>query len=126
MKPRRRPYHATFEIGDDNGSVARAFLRVALDEAIVHEAVKAIMAALVIKPQQMIPQQRQLFLPGQCSKDAIGKRRTRHALVAPGQSPLGSPRGGAESLDHLYCALQHRIQGYFRLQLMAVVNPQYA
>src|SRR6516164_9719338 len=32
-------------------------------------------------------------------------------MVAQVKTPLGSPQGGVESLDHLSCALQHRIQG---------------
>src|ERR1700722_3235761 len=99
MKLRCTPHHAVFEIGDDNGPVARAFFRVTLDEAIVQEAVKAIMPALVIKPQQMIPKQWQLFLPAQRSNNATGNRRTRNVLIVHVQSPLGGPRGGVESLD---------------------------
>src|SRR5581483_9520088 len=33
------------------------------------------------------------------------------------QTPLSGPRGGVESLDLQYCALQHRIQDCFRLEI---------
>ena len=58
----RAAHHAVLEKGDDDGAIIGAFLGVALDETVVHEAMKAIMAAGAIQPQQMIAQQRQFFL----------------------------------------------------------------
>src|SRR5579871_1891735 len=49
MKLRRPSYHAVFEVSDDEGSVVRAFGGVTLDKAVVHVAVKTVMAALGIE-----------------------------------------------------------------------------
>ena len=38
------------------------FCGIAFDEAVIHEAMKAIVTAGAIEPQQMIAQQRQFFL----------------------------------------------------------------
>jgi truncated hemoglobin YjbI len=43
-------HHAILEIGDDQRSVVGAFFGVTLDEAVVHEAVEAIMAAATVEP----------------------------------------------------------------------------
>ena len=65
-------HHAIFEIGDDDRAVVGAFLGVTFDEAVVHEAMKAIMAAGAIEPQQVIAQQRQLFLLAENPNGALG------------------------------------------------------
>ena len=39
--------------------------------------------------------------------DTFGTCRNRCVLSFQFQSPRGSPRGGVESLDRLYCASQH-------------------
>jgi hypothetical protein len=51
MKLRRPSNHAVFEEGDDKGAVACAFFGITLDEAVVHETVKTVMATLTIEPQ---------------------------------------------------------------------------
>jgi hypothetical protein len=51
-------HRAVLEVGDDDGAVIGAFLGVALDEAVIHEAMEAIIAAGSVQPQQMIPQKR--------------------------------------------------------------------
>ena len=53
-------------------AIVGAFGGIALDEAVIHEAVKAVMAASAIEPQQMIAQQRQLFLLAQGPDAAPG------------------------------------------------------
>src|SRR5579871_5371111 len=108
MKFRRASDDAIFEVSDDEGSVVSAFGCVTLDETVIHIAVKTVVATMVIEPQQMIPEQRKLFLLAQRPNGAFG---SRGVVVAHFQSPLGSPRGGVESLSHLYCASQHEIQG---------------
>ena len=45
MQLGRTAHRAVLEIGDDDGAVIGAFLGVFLDEAVVHEAMEAIMAA---------------------------------------------------------------------------------
>ena len=81
MKLRRAANHTVFEITDDERPIARAFFGIALDETVVHEAVKAVMPALVIKSQQMIPEQRQFFLPAQCANGPSGRYRMRRLVV---------------------------------------------
>src|ERR1700679_4381974 len=70
----------------------------------------------------MIPEQRKLFLLAQRPNGAPGNCRTRKVVETHVQSPLGSPRGGVESLDHSYCALQHGIQGHFQPQVTPLAN----
>jgi hypothetical protein len=54
MQFRSTSNRPVFEIRNHDGPVARALRRIALDEAVMHKAVEAIVAALGIKPQQMI------------------------------------------------------------------------
>src|SRR5260370_21014297 len=70
---------------------------------------EAIVAAGAVEPQQMIAQQGQLFLLAQCPNDALGGHWAGN-FVAHIITPRGSPRGGVESLDHLYCASHHEAQ----------------
>jgi hypothetical protein len=51
MKFCRPTDHAVFDIGDDDGSVACALFSVTLDEAVVQETVKAVMATLMVEPR---------------------------------------------------------------------------
>ena len=44
-------HHAILDVGDDDGAVIGALFGVTLDEAVVHEAVEAIMAAGSIQSQ---------------------------------------------------------------------------
>ena len=74
MQFRRTPNHAVFEEGDDGRAVIGAFLGVALDEAVVHEAMETVAAAVAVEPQQMIAQQRQFFLLAQRAYAAVGER----------------------------------------------------
>ena len=55
-------HHAVFHIGDDDRAIARAFFGIALDEAVVQEAIEAIAPAFGIEPQQMIAQERQFLM----------------------------------------------------------------
>src|ERR1700733_4670100 len=100
MQFRRTTHHAVFDISDDDRAILSAFCGIAFDETVIHEAVEAIATALRIEPQQMIAQQRQLLLLAQRSNAAPGQRRTEDLFVAQGITPLGSPRGGVESLDY--------------------------
>ena len=61
----RTAHQAVLEIGDDDGAVIGAFLGVTDNEAVVHEAVEAIMAAGAIQPQQVIAQERKFLLLAQ-------------------------------------------------------------
>src|ERR1700736_167118 len=81
MQFRRAANHATLQVGDDDGTIVSAFAGVALNEAVIHEAVEAVMAALRVEPQQVIAQQRQLVLPAQRPNDAPGRRRTGSLLI---------------------------------------------
>ena len=74
MQFRRAAHHAVLDIGDDDGAIVGAFRGIAFDEAVIHEAVEAVMTALRIEPQQMIAQQRQFFLLTQRPNVAPGKR----------------------------------------------------
>src|SRR5215208_6870623 len=78
-------HHAILEIGDDDSAVIGAFFGVTFDEAVVHEAMKAVMAAGTIEPQQVIAQQRQLFLLAENPNGALDR-----ALVRA----LGASRNG--------------------------------
>src|ERR1700690_2574545 len=91
MQFRSTSHRPAFEIGNDDSAVACTFCGIAFDEAIVHEAVEAVMATFPIKPQKMIAQQRQFFLLTQRSNGALGSRRTDDVLVAHIKSPLGWP-----------------------------------
>src|ERR1700676_2266414 len=83
--------HAIFEISNDDGTVAGALCGIAFDEAIVHEAVEAVAAARLIKPQQMIAQQGQFFLLAERANRALGGGRTATVWVAHVKSPPGWP-----------------------------------
>src|SRR5690242_5302801 len=100
-----------FEIRNHDGPVARALRRIALDEAVMHKAVEPIVAALGIKPQQMITQLGQFFISGKRANRASCNRGTENVSIAHVETPLGSPRGGVESLEWISCAAQHEIQG---------------
>ncbi len=65
MQLGRTAHDAVFHVGDDDGAVAGAFGSVALYEAVIQEAVEAVMAAGGIEPQQMVAQQRQFFVLAQ-------------------------------------------------------------
>src|SRR5947207_774413 len=106
------PNHAVFKEGDDGRAVIGAFLGVALDEAVVHEAMETVAAAIAVEPQQVIAQQRQFFLLTQRAHATISERGRNHSEVHILNSSERSPRGGVESLDHLYCASQHEIQAW--------------
>jgi len=103
-------HHAIFDVSNDDGTIIGALLGVALDKAVVHEAVKAIMAAGSIQPQQMFAQQRQFLLLAERPNGALGARRTGDGFVSHNSTPRGGPRGGVESLDSTYCASQHDFQ----------------
>ena len=109
MQFRRPPNHAVFKEGDDSRAVIGAFLGVALDEAVVHEAMEAVATAVAVEPQQVIAQQRQFFLT-QRAHATISERGRNHSEVHILNSSERSPRGGVESLGHPYCASQHEIQ----------------
>ena len=89
MKFRSTANHAVLEISNHDRSVVRAFFRVTLDEAVVHEAVEAVMTARMIEPQQMIAQQRQLLLLAQGPNLGCGERRADEFLVAQILAPPG-------------------------------------
>src|SRR6476469_1997598 len=76
MQFRRATNHATLDLGADDGTVPGALPGVAFDEAVVHEAVESVMAARRVEPQEMIAQQRQLFLPAKRPDGARERRRT--------------------------------------------------
>src|SRR5664279_2316567 len=84
-------HDAALDISDDRGAIAGAFGGIALYETVVHEAIEAVMTALRIEPQQMIAQQRQLFLLAQRPNVALGQRRTGNVFVSHVKSPLGWP-----------------------------------
>src|ERR1700742_1926946 len=65
-------HRADPEVGYDDGAIMRAFFDIALDEAVIHEAMEAVVAAGAIEPQQMIAQQGQ-FLWAQDSNDILGR-----------------------------------------------------
>ena len=54
MQFRRAAHHTVLDIGDDHRAIASAFRGIAFDEAVIHEAVEAIMAAGRIEPQQVV------------------------------------------------------------------------
>src|SRR5215204_5944394 len=81
MQFRRAPNHAVFEEGDDGRAVIGAFLGVALDEAIVHEAMETVAAAIAVEPQQVIAQQRQFFLLAQRAHATIGERGRNYSEI---------------------------------------------
>src|SRR5712672_4866098 len=56
MELRRAAYHAVLDVRNDDGAVVSAFRGITFDEIIIHEAVKAIVSALPIEPQKVIPQ----------------------------------------------------------------------
>src|ERR1019366_7295312 len=91
MQFRRAAYHAVFDVSDDDGAVIGAFGGIVFDEAVIHEAVEAVMAALLIEPQQMIAQKRQLLLLTQRPDAAAGKRRMGNVFVSHVITPLGWP-----------------------------------
>jgi hypothetical protein len=77
----RAPHHAILEVGDNDRAIVGAFFGVALNEIIVDEAKKAIMAARLIKPQKMITQQGQFFVLAERSYGTSSTRRTDKASV---------------------------------------------
>src|SRR5947208_8376891 len=97
------PNPAVFKEGDDGRAVIGAFLSVALDEAVIHEAMEAVAAAGAVKPQQVIAQLRQFFLLAQRAHAGVGERGRNQSEVHILNSSERSPRGGVESLDQLYC-----------------------
>ena len=82
MQFRRAPHHTVLDVGDDDGAVVGAFGGIALDEAVIHEAMEAVMAACRIEPQQVIAQQRQFFLLAQRPDAAPGRGRRDSVFVA--------------------------------------------
>ena len=58
----RSPHYPVLEVGDNDRAIVGAFFGIALNEAVVDEAMKAIIAARSIKPQKMIAQQGQFFV----------------------------------------------------------------
>src|SRR6476620_10173128 len=105
------PNNAIFKEGDDRRAVIGAYFGVALNEAVVHEAMETIAAAVAVEPQQVIAQQRQFFLLAQRAHAGVGERGRNMGEIHVLNSSERSPRGGVESLDQQYCATQHRIQG---------------
>src|SRR5205085_3479246 len=93
----RAAAHAMLGIGDDGRAVVGAAFGVAADETVVDEAMKTIMAAGTVQSQQVIAQQRKLLLLAQRPHGALGGRRT-DGIIVHFITPLGSPRGGVESL----------------------------
>src|SRR5229473_863196 len=91
MQLRRAAYHAVLDIGDDDSTVDSAFRGIALDEVVIHEAMKAIVSALRIEPQQVVAQLRQFLLLTQRPNVAPGTRRTGNVFVSHGSTPLGCP-----------------------------------
>jgi hypothetical protein len=85
MQFRSTANHAVFKISNHDGSVVRAFFRVTPDEAVVHKAMEAVMAARMIEPQQMVAQQRQFFLLAQSPNNApdstLGATRSGSLVV---------------------------------------------
>jgi hypothetical protein len=57
VRPRPGPRHPR-----SDRAVIGAFLGVALDETVIHEAMETVAAADAVEPQQVIAQQRQFFL----------------------------------------------------------------
>ena len=86
----RAANHAVLEKGDDGRAVIGAFLGVALDEAVVHEAMETVAAAVAVEPQQVIAQQRQFFLLAQRADAGIGER-SRNVREVHGLTPLREP-----------------------------------
>ena len=86
----RTANHAVLKERDDHCAVIGALFGVALDEAVVHEAMEAIMPAVAVEPQQMIAQQRQFFLLAQRPDTAVSKRGRDNGKVH-GLSPLREP-----------------------------------
>src|ERR1700724_4467591 len=110
MQFRGTPYHAVFEISDDDGAIFGAFRGIAFNKTVVQEAMEAIATGLGIEPQKMIAQQRQFFLLVQRPDVALGTRRTGDVLVVHLITPLGNPSRRRRIPSSLYCALQHAIQ----------------
>ena len=65
MQLGRPAHHAFVQVCNNDGAVIGALFGVALDKTVVHEAVKAIMAAAAIQPQKVIAQKRQFLLLAQ-------------------------------------------------------------
>jgi len=74
MQLRRAANHAVFKEGDNGRAVIGAFFGVTLDEAVIHEAMETVAAAVTVEPQQVIAQQRQFFLLAQRANAGIGER----------------------------------------------------
>ena len=91
MQLRRAAYHAVFEIGDDDRAIVGAFRGIAFNEAVIHEALEAVMTAHAIEPQQMIAQQRQFLLLTQDPNIALGTCRMGEILIGHVITPLGWP-----------------------------------
>jgi hypothetical protein len=89
MQFRRAPDHTILDVGDDDGAVVGAFGGIALDEAVIHEAVESVMAACRIKPKQMVTQQRQFFLLAQRPDAALGGGQASGVFVVHFITPLG-------------------------------------
>src|SRR3954447_26613514 len=87
MQFRRTPNHAIFKEGDDGRAVIGAFLGVALDEAVVHQAMETVAAAVAVEPQQGIAQQRPFVLLAQRADAGIGER-SRNVREVHGLTPL--------------------------------------
>src|SRR5262249_34080118 len=80
-------------------AVAGASLGIALDEAVIEKSVKAVVAALRVKAQQVIAQQRQFFPLAQGTHVAKPRPRAETISVLHVNAPLRSPRGGVTSLE---------------------------
>src|SRR5436190_18584359 len=78
-------HHAILEIANDDRAVIGAFFGVTFDEAVVHEAMKAVMTAGAVEPQKVIPQQRQFLLLAENPNGALDR-----ALIRA----LGTARNG--------------------------------
>jgi len=74
-------HHAIFHIGHDHGTIGGAFRSVALDKAVIEEAMEAVVATYRIKPQQVVAKQRQLFVLAERSHIAETGTRLEGILV---------------------------------------------
>src|SRR4029077_11373758 len=88
---------AVLHVGNDDRAVTCALFGIAFDEAVIQEAVEAVVPASRIEPQQVIAQQRQFFLLAECPHIAEARPRTKGIFVWQVKTPLGGPRGSVES-----------------------------
>src|SRR5579859_47978 len=87
MQLGRAAYDAVFHVGHDDRAVVGTLLGIALDEAFIDDAVEAVATAVRIEAQQVIAQERQLFLLAQGPNVAKARPRAMEGVVWHVKSP---------------------------------------